>query len=351
MPKMPARRSAVLSAAALAVGPLLAATAGAQTDSSLLLKPLPEELRLEANASALFPDQGYVRYRDTDARVQYFESDGRLRPLFRDFRAKPRFGYSLTLLNVETNDARIPNALLVDTSVGVGVGIFQGKEGDGLLKDVVAGITVGVGYAGVGAFNDNDAYYYQATLVAGRTFKNGDQFGVVLDYDGNRTFLPDVPLPGFQYRKNVKGVLPGNKLLLGIGFPFSSVEWGITERLTATAQYTLPFNFTGRVDYEVFRDTGLFAEFANRRQAFHWDEFAKGSDRLFYSQSRAEIGVRYTFNDTLLQAGVDPGLTFELAGGYVFDQKFEQGFDSRDTDTLAKLSDEPYVRVGLELRY
>ena len=329
----------------------LAPAARAQTDSALLLKTLPDDLRLELNSSALFPDQGYVRYRDTDARVQFFETDGRLRPLFRDFRAKPRFGYNLTLLNVQTNDPRLPNALLTDTSLGFGIGIFQGGEGDGLLKDVIAGLTVGVGYAGVGAFDDNDAWYYQATLVAGRTFPNGDQFGIVLDYDGNRTILPDVPLPGFQYRHTTKDPFFGKKLILGGGFPFSSLEWALTDRLTLTAKGTFPFDLTARADYKILKDTGLFVEYANRREAFHWDQFAKGSDRLFFTERRAEVGIRYTFNDKLEEAGVDPGLTFVLAGGWVFDQKFERGFDSRDTDTLAKLSDEPYVRVGLELRY
>lgn len=348
----PTRPAAAAAAAATLACLVIAPAALGQTDSSLLLETLPDDLRLEADASALFLDRGTTDTGDGIG-LQYFETDGRLRPLFRGSRAKPRFGYDLTLLNVDTDDPALPDALLTDASVGVGLGVFQGGEGAGPLRDVIAGVTVGVGYAGVGAFGDANAVYYQATLVAGREFANGDQFGLVVDYDGNRTFLPDWPLPGFQYRtERFPGPLRGDdRLLLGLGFPFSSVEWGPTERLTVTANYAIPDSFTARIDYELFQNTGLFAEVANRREAFHWDDLEDGGDRLLFLQRRVEAGVRYTFNDDLDQAGVEPGLSAVVAGGYAFDQEFEVGFDSRDSDTVAEPSDEPYVRVAVELRY
>ena len=352
---MPDRRrrlalpAVLLTAAASAFGGV-ATSAFGQTNSGMLLEPLQDELLLEADASATYLDNGSTE--GGSIGIDYYEVSGRVRPLLRDFRAKPRFGYDLTLINVSTTDPALPDANLVDSSVGLGIGIFQGGEGAGPLKDVIAGVTLGVGYAGVGAFGDGNAYYGLATLVVGRQFDNGDAFGLVIDYDGNRTFLPDVPLPGFQYQKNLPGPLPGRDTLkLNVGFPFSGVIWGPTDRLTVTANYAIPDQFTGRVDYELFQNTGVFGEFANRREAFHWDALDNSSDRLLFVQRRVEAGVRYTFNDNLEQAGVEPGLTAVLAGGYAFGQSFDVGFDSTDTDGVADPSDEPYVRVGLELRY
>ena len=355
MPDRRTRRAAastrsVPTLAALALAGVLAAPAAGQTNSALLLKPLQDDLLIEADAGATFQGKGSTD--DGSIKIDVYEVNGRVRPLLRDFRAKPRFGYDLTLIHVDTTDPALPDANLVDTSVAVGLGIFQGGEEAGPLRDVIAGITLGVGYAGVGAFDDGNAYYGLATLVVGRQFDNGDAFGLVVDYDGNRTFLPDWPLPGFQYQKNLPGPLPGRDTLkLNVGFPFSGVIWGPTDRLTVTANYAIPDEFTGRVDYELFQNTGVFAEFANRRDAFHWDALDNSSDRLLFLQRRVEAGVRYTLNDTLEQAGQEPGLTAVLAGGYAFGQRFDVGFDSTNTDRAADPSDEPYVRVGLELRY
>lgn len=351
--RMPTRRPAAKVVIAVAAAALVsggAAAARGQTNSGLLLEPLQDEILIEADASGTFLDKGSTG--EGSISIDYYEVNGRVRPLLRDFRAKPRFGYDLTLIDVSTTDPRLPDAQLVDTSVGFGMGIFQGGEGSGPLRDAIAGITLGVGYAGVGAFDDGNAYYGLATLAVGRVFDNGDAFGLVVDYDGNRTFLPDWPLPGFQYQKNLPGPLPGRDTLkLNIGFPFTGVIWGPTDRLTVTANYAIPDEFTGRIDYELLQNTGVFAEVAARREAFHWDELDDGGDRLLFRQRRVEAGVRYTLNDNLDQAGVEPGLTAVLAGGYAFGQEFEVGFDSRDTDGLADPSDEPYVRVGLELRY
>jgi len=40
-----------------------------------------------------------------------------------------------------------------------------------------------------------------------------------------------------------------------------------------------------------------------------------------------------------------------VAGGYAFSQEFNVGWDLREPDRIAKPSDEPYVRVGLEVRF
>jgi hypothetical protein len=66
------------------------------------------------------------------------------------------------------------------------------------------------------------------------------------------------------------------------------------------------------------------------------------NDRLLFEQRRAEVGVR-----------VQPWehTSFLLASGYSFGSNFSVGFDQRDSDELADVSDEFYFRAGFERRW
>jgi hypothetical protein len=49
----------------------------------------------------------------------------------------------------------------------------------------------------------------------------------------------------------------------------------------------------------VFKNFGVFANYAARREAFHWDELPSPRDRLLFQQRRAELGVRWTAHETV----------------------------------------------------
>ena len=73
-----------------------------------------------------------------------------------------------------------------------------GKAGDWIFA-----VGVAAGYAGASPFSEGNAWYGKATAVALRQFSESDALVLVLDYDGNRTLLPDVPLPGIAYTHRV----------------------------------------------------------------------------------------------------------------------------------------------------
>jgi hypothetical protein len=292
-----------------------------------MVRPWPAGQRVEAQGGATFLDDGHTRNAD-DLRLSYYESTGRVR-LLPSERADPRFGYEGKYIKLDTNDPALPSKLC-DTSVAFGMGV---ADVDGWL----AGLSVAVGYAAAGGFDDGNAYYGKADLAVGKQFNETDSFGLVIDYDGNRTFMPDVPLPGFEYRKRLD-----TRLLLAVGFPYSSIEWKPIEPLTLSARYVFPDDGELKVDYTLIKGLGLFASYALRQEAFHWDELPDSSDRLIYIQRRVEGGVRWT---PIEQASL------VAAVGYAFDQEFNVGWDTRDQDRVAKPSDEPYLRVGFEVRF
>ena len=224
----------------------------------------------------------------------------------------------------------------VDTSVAFGVGLID-------YEGWLGGITFGIGYAGAGAYDDGNAYYGKADFVIGRKLDETTSIGFVIDYDGNRSAYPDVPLPGFAYTKQYD-----KNLSYTLGFPFSSVTWKpdpattLDHQLTIEARYQIPDAFDARIDYELIKEVGVYASYAQRYEAFKWDQLADGGDRVLFQQSRVEGGVIWRPLEQLTLTG---------AIGYAFAQEFNVGFDVRDQDRIAKPSDEPYLRVGLEFKF
>lgn len=338
---MPRRPAILLAVAAV----FTALPAFAQTGPDLLVKPFPTEIDFENTSSVLIQETGDT---GNGFKVSFdqFENFGRLRLPFPEGHilrtAQASVGYEYTHFYLDTADPALPKNL-TDVAVSYGMGVFQSQD-----ETIVVGLTGGVGYAGAGGFDDGNAWYLTGNLLIGkeftqdgRFFKDGDRFGFVLNYDGNRTLLPDWPIPGFQYTRPVT-----DELEIALGFPYSSILYRPTDQLEFRMRYSVPDSFTGRVDYGFNDGFGVFAEVAGQAEAFHSDTLPDGSDRLLFNQTRAELGVRYRVTergDFLVNA--------ILAGGYIFEQEFNVGFDVRDDDTLADLKDVPYLRAAIELRF
>jgi hypothetical protein len=217
----------------------------------------------------------------------------------------------------------------VDTAVAAGLALpdFEGFTG---------GFTIGLGYAGDGPFGDPQAFYGKATLVVGKKLDDRRDLGLVLDYDGNRSIMPDIPLPGFVYRHRID-----KRLLLAAGVPITSVEWKPVDSVTLELIYALIDRFDVRATYDITRRVAIYGSFDQLREAFEMDELSR-HDRLLYEQRRVEAGVRIRPMEST---------SLLVALGYAFSQEFGTGFDFSDTDPLAKPSDEPYLRLALETRF
>jgi hypothetical protein len=314
-----------LGVALLLIVAALPAPAAAQTGAELLVRPFEEGDNFELNADAVLPATG----EDDDGgdlTVNVYEVAARAR----EVREKtiPRFGFDYVMLDTDS-DADLPERL-VDTAVAAGVALPD-------LGGFVGGLTVGVGYAGEGPFGDANAWYGKATAAFGKKLDENTDLGLFLDYDGNRTFMPDVPLPGVAYRKRLY-----KELILVAGVPLSSVEWTPDDRWRFELLWTLIDTFDARITYKVTEQFNVFGSLDSRNFAFHLDELEASNDRLLFRQRRIELGVQWEpVEDTRLI----------VAGGYAFGQRFSTGWDYRDDDELTDVSDEPYVRAGLEMRF
>lgn len=309
-------------------GPFAPRAAG-QTGAELLIRPFPEGDNFELSAAGILQDEGEDDFGGA-LRMNVYEVSGRAREVRERF--IPRLGYDLTHLDIDGDltDADVLPERLTDQSVAVGLAMPD-------LYGFRGGFTVGVGYAGERPFGDANAWYGMATIAMGKKLDENTDLGVFLDFDGNRTFLPDVPLPGFAYRKRLD-----SRLILVAGVPLSTVEWNPDNRWKFELFWTLIDSFDARVTYTVSPQFNVYVNVDSRNYAFHVDELESANERLLVEETRAELGVQWEPRERTRVI---------IAGGYAFDQEFSTGWDFRDTDEITEASDEPYVRVGLEMRF
>src|SRR5688572_30333300 len=194
---------------ALALVFLLCPPAGrvlAQTSVDLMLRPFPRNHPAEVKADAYFLGAGDSdrdeefggNPTDRDYLLSVYDLKGRMRVAPQQ-RIDPRVGVSATYMTLNAQDPALPDQLL-DASVAVGFGVFQ-RDG------WVGALTLGYGYAGSAdeLFGDSNAWYPKASLVFGKKLSRTDSLAIVVDYDANRTYKPDVPFPGIVWQKLLFG--------------------------------------------------------------------------------------------------------------------------------------------------
>lgn len=321
-----------LFATGLAASLSLIHSAAAQTDPGMMLVPWVGESQAQVNADAFYtPTEANITGADVDLSI--FTSTGRFR-LDPDASYNPTIGYEFVQYEIGSSDAALPDDL-TDVSIAFG-GSFGNVDFGTSIGEWQVGYTLGIGYAGVTPFSDGDAYYGKADLFAVKTIDRDTRWLVGLNYDGNRVFMPDVPLPAVTYFSRLN-----ETTTYAIGLPFSRLTWTPDEFWTVDIRSAVFFNFNGTVSYRASKDLKLFASYVRRNDAFTLPTgFA--NRRLLFSQDRAEIGLSYDLGENL---------TLTVAGGYALNQEFDVGFDSRDPSGLRDLDDSGYIRGGIELRF
>ena len=307
---------------------IVGSSTSAQTGPALVLRPFPNDTRLQLSGDASVFGDAEADDTGEDVGLTIYESAGRAR-LARPGEIEFRAGYDLLHIDLSTSDPRLPPRL-TDQSIAVGA-IFQPVDG------WTPSLTLGGGYAGDTPYGDSSAWYAKSMLALSRRVGDNDRLVVTLDYDGNRPIFPDIPLPGVDYRFDV----PRYDLDIAVGLPFNGVVWRPTDRLTIEAWALLWFQFEAKVNWKLADQWELFARLDSRQQAFNLDEL-DNHDRLLFKQRRVEAGVTWSPAQSV---------SFTLAGGYAFGQEFGIGFDTRNDDELLSLDDAPYVRGAFELRF
>lgn len=321
--------SPVLALAVIAGTFAFASPAMAQSGASLLLAPWQDGDSVELQADGFLQNRGDVREPGGESiRINTFEASGRFR-FDPNQEHSPAVGFDVYHLELDHNDAGLPERLS-DQSVGVAFGITR-------WDDWELGATVGFGFAGDRPYSDGDAWYATGNLVASRQLDERTTLQLALNYDGNRSILPDVPLPGFAWNRRASDTLSYT-----LGIPYNAVRWQPLPQLTLDARHSLLYTINFTATYDVVPEKfAIYGGFYNRYNGFHINDDDRNR-RVFFQQRRIETGVNFT--------GIERW-KLTAAVGYAFDQELRRGWDVRDLSTPTKFSSEPYLKLGFDVSF
>jgi hypothetical protein len=317
-----------LAAAGLLLCAAAASTSHAQTTADLTTKPWQDGQFGETLDKILYQEQGHVKGEDDrGAQVFWWDSKGRFR-LGENQPDVPAIAYRYLLVNFDTNSPNVPDTL---DDLALAGGFHLGDVGDGWHASTV----LGLGYAGDNLFADVNGLYGIGHLLFERKTSDTDSLVLGVMYYGNSGLFPDVPLPEFAFKHYTP------ELTYSLGFPESSLRWLIADNLALQLGYMMPYTGDVTLEYTVGSGWSVFGSFSNAYDGFYLD--GEQRDRMFYEMRRAEMGIRYQNPDVYKGMALDVGLTV----GYAFEQRLYRGFDVRNREVQAELSDEPYIGLVL----
>jgi len=306
---------------------LLIVPVWAQTGAGLVLAPWPEGVPGQVSDQYLAFNRSHTNNADARFSLQRYDIWGRWRQDQDDTNTLV-LGFAGNQLDISTSDPVLPKRL-IDQSLAAG---FRLND-DG--QDAVW-LVLGVGYAGNNPYADGDAVYGQANLIYTRPIDAQSSWQIILNYDGNRTIFPDVPIPAIAYQHQ-----SSEALTYAVGIPTSAIYWRPDDRWFVHIVYVLPVTLNASVEYTVDEGLRLFASFENHLDAFTVNG-APDHQRLFLQQRRLEVGAHFLINENF---------DLKVAAGYAFGQKFSTGFDVLDLNDVADISDEPYLSVSTRIRF
>ncbi|HQY87327.1 MAG TPA: hypothetical protein PK402_01625, partial [Tepidisphaeraceae bacterium] len=257
----------------------LASSASAETGADLLLKVFPENKNYSLNLDAAYVFNGEEEdHAQEDFQLNTFDASGAMKLTLNSVipgidKSQPRAGFDVTVFDIH-DDANVIPDNLTDMSVGVGFGVLS-------YKGWLAGVWLGVGYAGENVFNDGNAIYGKAGLGIGYEIDKKSSLAFFIDYDGNRTLMPDVPLPGAIYRRHLT-----DELQMGFGLPFSDILWTPSEQWELRLTYFIPDSFDIEANYHITKKFGIFGALNSTGNAFNVNSIADSDERLLVYESR-----------------------------------------------------------------
>jgi hypothetical protein len=299
----------------------------AQVGPDLLIKSWGEGAAVEGSGSGLLEAATHIKDDNASIRLSSYEAVGRWR-INPDSDATPRIGFDLQYLDIETNDPALPRHLWNGQ-----IGFAQPFLAYEKWFFALAG---SAGYAGNSPFSDSNAVYGRATLIAGRKFTTDRALVFGLDYDGNRTYAPDIPIPGFAFTDRYNEFF--NYVL---GFPYSSITWEPIHGFQIEAGYEFTHTFDAKVAYQLSKNWAVFGAYTDQLTPYHIDN-TNPDRRLFFQTHDVEAGVRWNLTQLI---------RISLSGGWAFGQEFSSGWDARGLNPLRHVADAPFGKLQAELAF
>jgi hypothetical protein len=275
----------------------------------------------------MLENSSYVRNDSSPAQIGWVHDGGRIR-LANTGRYSPTIAYNSLWMPLNTDSPLLPRQL---DSQSMSFGTPLGRIGKWGF-----GVSVGAGYAGSTPYNDPSSIYGMALITTQYKFNPRDRVLLSLDYNGNRSFMPDVPLPSIEYAHITR------RFTLIAGFPEIGIDWRPTPKLRLLVHYYIYDDGEAKASYALFPWMHLYSKFDASSWAFHVDRY-HSDQRLFFTMSRIEAGIKLI--------NFSRHATLTIGGGYAFNQAFSQGFDGRDESPVGQIANALYAHVSFNISF
>jgi hypothetical protein len=291
--------------------------ASAQTSPSLLLKSWHEAPHIgDTYDEPIFINGGHTQDGEGIDLLVY-DSYGRIK--FDRNSSDPNIwlGYRAMTIGIDGDQPNLPGDL---TDLSLAVAFNLGESSDNWRWS----LALGAGTANDGHWSNTGAIYGIGTVNGTHRIDEDSAIDIGVNYDGNRTLLPDVPLPYAMYRRKLT-----EEFGFRVGLPYSGLSWNPLKELSIDLEYSFPTNLLANVSLNLDKHWSFFGEFTKQVDGFFINDV--DNRRIFYQANRISGGVRFIKAPLIdIRAGV----------GFAMDQEFSSGFDIRDLNTIAKPSNE-----------
>ncbi len=289
------------------------------------LLPWEKNINIESSSWGLLENSSHIRNNGTPAQIGIVDSSGRVR-LADTGQYSPTIAWDSLYMALNTHSSLLPRQL-DQQSMALGIPITQSGPWS-------FGAVVGAGYSGNSPFNEGQAVYGLADLTAQYQINNADSLVFGLNYDGNRSFLPDVPLPTAEYLHETR------KLTLGIG-TYEYLDYKPLPRLELELMYSPTDDGYADMDYRLLRWLHVYGLFSSQSWSFHVNYY-NSDQRLFFTMCRVEAGVRLI---------TCPNFAMKLGGGYAFNQAFSQGYQSINESPVGQIANAAYISLAAKFKF
>lgn len=181
------------------------------------------------------------------------------------------------------------------------------------------GLTSSIGSAGDQIFHSRTKTVWNVTGFYSTTRDPSSRWIWLVNDSNNRSFLNEIPLPGFAYLYR-----PSNDFLGVFGFPFVFIRWKMNELWTSQF-FLLPYIYRAEFSRKITEPLSLYISAERNVQSYYRENRQKDQDRLFYSETRLVMG---------LKSPLSRFATAEIFGGFLFnralgeDENFKEGLSN-----------------------
>lgn len=175
-----------------------------------------------------------------------------------------------------------------------------------------------------------------STIGANLIYKFGPKWFGVANYSNNRTFLNNIPLPGFFYIKEME-----RKKVFIIGFPLIYWMRPLGENWSFRYFGLLPWSHRFRLFYENFSSVKPYVGIEQQPLTFFRHDREERYDRFFWFERRMITGI---------EGDVTKNMRYEVWSGFSFDRKFFEARNFSEKKEFLINLDTAYL-LGINLRF